>query len=112
MPFDRKEYMKQYNKDYRVKNKEKKNKIQYEYHARNPHIKVISGWKTKHGIELRPNEDWLSVYLYWKTCERCELCDVKLTDGRNESTSRNLDHDHDTKYIRDVLCWGCNIKRR
>ena len=124
MPFDKKEYM----KNYREINKEKKklrDKLYYEKHKEkiikrtkeysksydieNPHIKKISDWKNKYGIELRPNEDWLSVYLYWKTCERCEECNVELTDGMGELTCRNLDHDHNTKYIRNVLCWGCNI---
>ena len=89
------ERMKEYNKSYKMEN---------------PHISKISDWKCKYGIKLRPNEDWDSVYLYWKTCERCELCDVELTDGKG-LTSRNLDHDHDTGFIRNILCWGCNIKR-
>jgi len=117
-PEKKKEYMKKYNKEhfkiYYEKNKEKINKRTLEYsksyRGENLHIYTISGWKCR-GIKLRPNEDWESVYLYWKTCERCELCDVELTDGSGELTSRNLDHDHDTEYIRDVLCWGCNIKR-
>ena len=116
-------------REWREKNKEKKklnDKLYYEknkekiiervqeynksYVIENPHIKKISEWKSR-GVKLRPNEDWESVYLYWKTCERCEACDVELTDGTG-LTARNLDHDHDTGFIRDVLCWGCNIKRR
>ena len=111
MPFDRKEYMKQYNKDWRAKNKEKKNKIQYEYHARNPHIKVISAWKRQSKIKLREGEDWGSVYLYFITCEECENCGVELSDIPHTAELRNLDHDHDTGFIRNVLCWKCNIKR-
>jgi len=125
MPFDRKAYMKKYRKEnkdkYRQynkksweknKNKFMENRMDYQkqYEIENPHIFKISDWKHK-GIKLRPNEDWDSVYLYWKTCERCELCDVELTDGPGKLTSRNLDHDHSTGYIRNVLCWGCNIKR-
>jgi len=96
---------------YRNKNKDKIAEYNKSYRMENPHITKISEWKSR-GVKLRPNEDWESVYLYWKTCERCELCDVELTDGTGELTSRNLDHDHDTGFIRDVLCWGCNIKRR
>ncbi len=98
-------------KEWREKNKEYMKKYIKSYRPKNLHSYTISQWKFQ-GIKLRPNEDWDSVYLYWKTCERCELCDVELTDGRGELTSRNLDHDHDTGFIRNVLCWGCNIKRR
>jgi|DEB0MinimDraft_10_1074344.scaffolds.fasta_scaffold07896_3 hypothetical protein len=130
MPLD-KEKKKLRDKRYREKNKEKKklnDKLYYEknkekiigrvqeynksYVIENSHIKKISEWKCKYGIKLRPNEDWLSVYLYWKTCERCELCNIELIDGTGELNCRNLDHDHDTGFIRNVLCWGCNIKRR
>ena len=105
---ENKEKRKIIQKRYTENNKESINDYRNEFH----HLKKICDWKNKRGIKLKPNEDWESVYLYWKTCERCELCDVELTDGTGELTSRNLDHDHDTGFIRDVLCWGCNIKRR
>ena len=105
-PEKRREVALKYYHDNKIKRKE----YNKSYVIENPHIFKISGWKSR-GIKLRPNEDWDSVYLYWKTCERCELCDVELTDGKG-LTSRNLDHDHDTRFIRNVLCWGCNIKRR
>ena len=115
MPLD-KEKKKLRDKRYREKNKEKiigrVQEYNKSYVIENSHIKKISEWKCKYGIKLRPNEDWLSVYLYWKTCERCELCNIELIDGTGELNCRNLDHDHDTGFIRNVLCWGCNIKRR
>ena len=95
----------EYSKKYREKNEQKIQGYQEEFH----HLKRITDWKYK-GIKLRPNEDWLSVYLYWKTCERCEKCNVELTDGMGKLTCRNLDHDHSSGFIRNVLCWGCNIK--
>ena len=124
MPYKDPEKLKQHKRDYYLKNKEKllkqrnesyknnrerelKNKQQY--YINNPHIEIIRNWERR-GMELRPNEDWLSVYLYWKTCEECENCGIQLTDGQ-ASDSRTLDHDHSTKFIRDVLCHSCNVKR-
>jgi alpha-galactosidase/6-phospho-beta-glucosidase family protein len=118
-----KETLAKKNKEYHEKNKEKHNEYMKEYHRKNaeidkeyrrenPHVKTISQWKSR-GIKLRPNEDWLSVYLFYITCEECENCGVELTTDRyNTSTTRCLDHDHSTGFIRDVLCNACNVERR
>jgi len=81
------------------------------WNKRNEHIGVISSWKYL-GIKLRQGEDWESIYLFYITCEECENCGIELTDEKiNTSTRRNLDHDHSTEFIRDVLCHSCNLKR-
>ena len=125
MPFKDPEKKKQYARQLYHKNREKKldrsrkyyqenkeNKRLYdtEYQQENPHIKKITAWKGL-GIKLRPNEDWESVYLFYITCEECESCGIELIGGRS-SNSRNLDHDHSTGFIRNILCKSCNVKRR
>jgi len=110
MPRD-KEKKKQYDKIYREENKETIKEYMKEYHNDNPQIQIINTWKNKLGIKLRENEDWDSVYLYYITCEKCELCGIELTDGKPmKSNTRCLDHDHSTGFIRDVVCNACNRK--
>jgi hypothetical protein len=68
--------------------------------------KTKLSWK-RQGIKLRPDEDWLSIYLHYITLENCPICDIELTNGC-QLDSRNLDHDHSTGFIRDVMCSNCN----
>tara|TARA_R110001632_G_scaffold21606_4_gene62927 strand:- start:166 stop:525 length:360 start_codon:yes stop_codon:yes gene_type:complete len=98
-------------KEWRQKNKEKIKEKSREYKDNNPFICKRSDWINQ-GMILRDGEDWLSIYLFYITCENCEECNVKLTDEKNNtSTRRNLDHDHSTRFIRDVVCHSCNMKR-
>lgn len=122
MPFKDREKRKEYMVEYRNKNKEKLKEqrntkkehialIHKKYHQENPEKSRIANWKSW-GITLKPNEDWESIHLFYITCECCEECGVELTtDKKITSTRRCLDHDHDTGFIRNILCHSCNTKR-
>ena len=70
-------------------------------------LKRISRWKQQ-GIKLRDGDDWESVYCYVIVCDNCENCNKKFID----SFDKTLDHDHNTGFIRNILCRSCNSSRR
>ena len=109
------------NKKWRTKNSEtvksnhelwkKENPDYFEkYYLRNHDKYAIANWKTS-GIKLRDGEDWDSVYLQWFTQANCTDCQCELTYRKVGSTWRCLDHDHETGFIRDIVCHRCNILR-
>ena len=121
MPYKDTEKRKEYCRQYRLKNKEKVKKINKEWRENNKehiyeknkeyvndegkHINICAKWRSR-GIKLRTNEDWDSIYLFYITCEECEGCGVNLNNIK-----RCLDHDHETGFIRNVLCNRCNVIR-
>jgi hypothetical protein len=109
MPRDRKEYMKQY----REKNRDKKKEYmkQYKQTPFGKKSRIISDWKKRGLIETEQYtyDELYEAYLY---CGYCENCDVKLTKDRyNTLTTKCMDHDHKTGIFRNILCNSCNVKR-
>ena len=90
----RNEYMRKYNQQYRLKNKEKVNK----YFR-------IGKWKNRGVI----SEDYNKLYEYYLSVKECENCGIEL--NQDEATKKCLDHDHNTGLFRQVLCKVCNTMR-
>ena len=93
------DYYKQYLKGYDKKRKFYPERIVYmkDYH-RNWH------YKKKYGLSF---ED---IQKIWEKCQGiCEICRVKTIFKDRKSNGFALDHKHNTKKIRGVLCQRCNL---
>ena len=105
-----KEERKEYDKKYREDNKEKIKEREKEYREDNiEKIKIknrINHWKSSGMIE--PEEGWEAFAEMVENTTNCEICDVELTEGKRNSTTRCVDHSHITGQFRNVVCNSCN----
>jgi hypothetical protein len=127
MPFKDKEVYRQYHREYerkwRLKNPDKvqrKNKSHYEknkemhiekarkWRARNPerHAKNFKRWfyevklEKQYGLSLEMFEKMLAYQKH-----SCAICRMPFKETRH----RHVDHCHDTKMVRGILCQKCNL---
>jgi len=73
--------------------------------GKNHKAKTKYQWK-KLGMKFIEDEFkiWYEKYIY---ATNCNICNDKFKTVKD----RNLDHDHDTGEIRDIICRSCNNKR-
>ena len=108
---ERRERKKESSLKFYHKNKERLNerKKAYDQSEQGKKAHRIARWKHR-GIIC---ENFDNLYDYYINCKNCEQCNVELTfDKRRKSTTRCLDHCHETGEFRNVLCHCCNVKRR
>ena len=107
---EHKEKIAEHNKQYNEKNKEqiaKQQKIYNQTEAGKKSVR-ISRWKFK-GVKC---EDWDKLYSIYLSQSNCEECGIELTyNKRNTTTTKVLDHCHETGEFRNILCHACNTKR-
>tara|TARA_R110002096_G_scaffold205701_1_gene391655 strand:+ start:477 stop:914 length:438 start_codon:yes stop_codon:yes gene_type:complete len=113
---DNKEETAAYNKQYRIANKEEKAAYMKQYRIANKEkitqtrIKnreqlTTKRWK-KQGVKC---DDFPVLFKLVQDTTHCNRCNVLLTTGKQCSTTRVMDHNHETGLFRNVLCCNCNL---
>ena len=101
---------KEYFKEYRLNNKEYFKEYQKEYHQTPKGIKsrVISDWK-RIGII---SDDYNLLYANYDAETHCDICRVKFGKyGDGSGSHKCCDNDHETGQFRNFLCCACNLRR-
>lgn len=115
MPYKDPEKAREYSRNRMRKQRENKSFREKESESKKEYYKTEIGiknrrirkWKFR-GV-IHPNFD--ELYEKYINTEHCELCNIKLTEGKRTHTTRCLDHCHETGEFRNILCHSCNVKR-
>ena len=130
MPHKDPEKAREYDKQYREKNKERISEKKREYYEENKQRmnekrneykkklkeenpekfykqKRIDNWK-KRGLIC---EDYDSLYCHYLNATHCENCEIEFGDNSQLADGKCMDHDHETGLFRNFLCRSCNTKR-
>jgi hypothetical protein len=95
MPFKDPEKRLQYQREYR---KSKKSKKWFK----------LRDWK-RSGLVC---DNYDELYNHYLKTAYCDACKVKLSiDKKTTSTTKCMDHCHETGLFRNILCHSCNVKR-
>jgi len=136
----KKEEKRLYDKEYRKKNKEKKKEYGKKYYEKN-RDKLLEQkkehyennrekrreqfkkyYRTENGFKIHKIACWKrlgvvcdnfdALYDHYTSTAYCDACKVELTiDKQNTSTTKCMDHCHETGLFRNILCHSCNTKR-
>tara|TARA_R110002153_G_C12995953_1_gene464493 strand:+ start:69 stop:557 length:489 start_codon:yes stop_codon:yes gene_type:complete len=101
-------------KKYYNANKEKKaeSNKKYQQTAQGKKVKRISDWKYA-GLVDSDKDNYESLYTHYISTQNCEHCNVELTEDKSPTpTRKSMDHSHTTGLFRNILCQGCNTRRR
>ena len=113
-----KEYQRNYQRNILWTDEEKKEKAKYQKEYMKNYVKpkyhnrdTIYNWK-KRGLIETDGYTYQSIYEKYMSCVKCESCEVGLTiDKKRKSTTKCMDHCHQSGIFRDIICHSCNLKR-
>ena len=90
-----------YSRNYYSKNKEKINSYNREYHKTHKECRRNTDFKANYGIDM-------SIYnkMYLEQDGRCFICNGKFPN--HGKLGLVVDHNHETKVVRRLLCIKCN----
>ena len=102
-----KDAKREYDKLYRERNKEIRTQQDKDYAKtdKGKRVRKINTWKHLGII----NDDFDALYDKYINTNECELCKISITEGQGLIGKKHLDHDHETKLFRNILCGYCNI---
>jgi hypothetical protein len=97
-----KEKIKEYDKEYRLKNKEKLKEYLRDWHQKPENIERNKNYKLKktYNLTLEQFNDKLN-----NQNNKCSICYRTFDEKINKA---QVDHNHQTGKIRDLLCFFCN----
>ena len=109
--FNKKEYQKKYRlknkeilkekrKKYNLKNKEKRKEYHKKYYLENPEKVKEQQLKCRYNITLKEYN-----YMFLKQKSKCAICDTYQSEIKHPL---GVDHNHETGQVRELLCFKCN----
>jgi len=97
----------EYQRQYRIRNKEKRKQYSKDHHAKNPDARRSMVYKKLYGITVENYNEMLI-----KQNDVCAVCKQPETIVHNitkEPKRLAIDHDHNTGQVRGLLCHRCNV---
>ena len=78
-------------------------------------VGITGGWK-KRGMKDDHNDDFKTYYRIYRSTKYCDFCGSKIgnvidRDHHVPHSSKCLEHDHESGYIRGIVCHSCNSKK-